>query len=432
MPEDEILKQIRTDNGLNKFITNLTAEDIKKYLIYINAKVRGISIEKGGLFQPEGRYLEDGTYEELYMRFVNLKAPKAEIQNKYFEKIIEILKNVRGRKNKATVLFYLINYLHLFEDGNGRTSRMIYDLIANGKIDEKDKSMYTHAENENIGDRWGFLNERNISDPLLVENCASFFLLRYLIHYNLIHGNNEDISKYAAIQTKIFTGSEVYINEQSKKELSAKSVFQIKRALEDNNENFSSAALAMLVILTQKKALKQLKDYFFGMNCPYDALICIGNSRDENYKRNGQLPIDISKQIFDNWIPEDYLRVIKLVDKLKECLLDLIIDFAERPNSFTNNKNITMLDVMTNKEKVGTDRSDYILFPSTQITYDTHSRIASRIEEIKSILEENIELPPIVSIEQLGTQTKNVNPNSKIEAAKKLKKPYREGEIKYD
>lgn len=46
--EEKILKTLKDDNKLEEFLNTLNGEDIKKYLIYINSRVRNISIDEGG------------------------------------------------------------------------------------------------------------------------------------------------------------------------------------------------------------------------------------------------------------------------------------------------------------------------------------------------------------------------------------------------
>ena len=104
----------------------------------------------------------------------------------------ELLKNVKGRKNKATIMYYLINDLHLFQDGNGRTSRCIYELLANQEFDINANDYFSHNGDDLAKiSGWKFEEDKNILRTKYAGNYSSYFLLRYLMDSKLINSNEE-------------------------------------------------------------------------------------------------------------------------------------------------------------------------------------------------------------------------------------------------
>ena len=114
--EKEILEILKDEQKTDEFLATLTGEDVKKLLTYINSKVRNIPNEENDVYNG-------------YMVVGALISPKNDIQNRCFEKIAESLKNIKGNRNRATLLHYLVNELHLFTDGNGRCARLWQNVI---------------------------------------------------------------------------------------------------------------------------------------------------------------------------------------------------------------------------------------------------------------------------------------------------------------
>ena len=133
--EKEILEILKDEQKTDEFLATLTGEDVKKLLTYINSKVRNIPNEENDVYNG-------------YMVVGALISPKNDIQNRCFEKIAESLKNIKGNRNRATLLHYLVNELHLFTDGNGRTGRCIFELLTNPEFSFEKNNNFRHTRKE--------------------------------------------------------------------------------------------------------------------------------------------------------------------------------------------------------------------------------------------------------------------------------------------
>ena len=51
---EEIFERLE-GKSFDEYISSLNGDELRDFLIFINAKVRGIEIRDGGLFQDEGR-----------------------------------------------------------------------------------------------------------------------------------------------------------------------------------------------------------------------------------------------------------------------------------------------------------------------------------------------------------------------------------------
>lgn len=396
--EEKILKTLKDDNKLEEFLNTLNGEDIKKYLIYINSRVRNISIDEGGLYKGD-RMLAGG-----------LISPKGQIQEKYFDKIAELLKNVKGRKNKATIMYYLINDLHLFQDGNGRTSRCIYELLANQEFDINANDYFSHDRDDLakiLG--WKFEEDKNILRTKYAGNYSSYFLLRYLMDSGLVN-NNEELARTLSIETfndsDLQSYSGVYISEQAQQNLSAKDVRLVNRALLDNNENYSVAGLTMLIMLARKENTEKLENFSYSSKKSPEiegyisrADIWIDNEEEKN----------ISAKSMGDWTSEDYLVAIEIADKIKESMMDTLIDIFEQPESFRINEGLTVAEKITHYEEIPFEGDnsikDAIELHKAQFKINKNTRTYEHMQEIRKILEHTKSILKVQSIQELVKQT---------------------------
>ena len=334
---------------------------------------------------------------------------KREIQQKYFDKMAQLLKSVNGRKNKATIMYYLINELHLFRDGNGRTSRCVYELLANKDFNLDNSDYFSHNE-EDVAKISGpkFEKAKNILRTEYAGNYASYFLLRYLIDLGLIDVNG-DLMTIAQVRTMNDADAQgysgVYISESAKQNISVKEVELVNRALLDNNEIYSVGGLTMLVMLSKKKNIEKLEEFnHSGKALPtFD-----GYTRSVLWIDNEE-NMDISAKSMGNWTREDYLVAIEIADELKESILDILIDIFERPESFKFNEELTIASRMTNYGEnpfiPGKAIKDCIELHKAKFEIDKKSRIYEHIEKVIKILGKGISMSMPQSVKELGRQT---------------------------
>ena len=120
---------VRDDGKLNNFLRTTSNHELKKMIIFINSQVRGIPASANDFYG--GR---------LYVN--DLIAPTIDIKRRILDKGLDALRKIDNRKEKGVLMYYLINCLHLFSDGNGRTSRVIYSLLSDRNIDLTDSSIF--------------------------------------------------------------------------------------------------------------------------------------------------------------------------------------------------------------------------------------------------------------------------------------------------
>lgn len=410
--EQEILNIFRDDEQLQEFLDNLSGQDVKDLLIYINSKVRNIPIEEGGILEEEGEFMRAGS----------LIAPKREIQEKCFDKIADSLKNIEGRKNKGCIMYYLINELHLFEDGNGRTSRCVYEMFANPEFDFEQNDHFAHDKDDMAKvSSADFEVMNHLMKTEKAGNISSFFLYRTLVNNGLI--KNEDFSNSLLVDTYIEHESigqyndVIEISEEIKNQLSLQQIDLINQALNDNNENYSTAGLTLLVMEEAKGQLNDLTNLVLSgkklEGHDIEVVFDIGKAYKGPF--DGNMVFSDAASIFRDWSKDDYLRTIEIANLLKEANLDVMIDIFENPEYYQHDAEQLVAEKYTNDndwDNCYTYREMALLFRQ-DFRENKNARTLQNIEKIKEILEqkENINsqniIPEVQEVQNLGKQTMN-------------------------
>ena len=168
----KIVETFRNEN-LSQFIEALTGEDIKNFLIEVNRQVRELNSEEGRLYKGDRMIVGECI------------SPKGAIQEKYFDKMVEFLKCINSREDMAIGMYYLINYLHLFQDGNGRTSRFVYETIANSNFEDYNGKFFRHEQGKETS-RAGFCDLKGIKEITDAKKYSGYAIYKYLMSMDLL------------------------------------------------------------------------------------------------------------------------------------------------------------------------------------------------------------------------------------------------------
>lgn len=113
-------------------------------------------------------------------------------------------------------------------------------------------------------------------------------------------------------------------------------------------------------------------------------------------------------EVLADWSREDYLRAIKIADKVKEMLLDINMDMIQYPDDFVCENGETFLDSLrTPTSSARYDKEDANIMISSNIRINPETRTFKHIDELRTIIqEEQIELTSEnIGVIELGKQT---------------------------
>lgn len=187
---------------IKQFINTLSGDDIRNILIDINREVRELGPEEGGIYKGDRMIVGECI------------SPKGEIQEKYFDRISDFLKSVNNKEDMAIGIYYLINYLHLFQDGNGRTSRFVYETMVNSDFQDFGGKFFRHEQGKDTS-RSGFCEQKGIVEVIEAKRYSGYATYQYLSSMGLLPDNLKEKNLYWASSYVPSEDDGVYISEQA-------------------------------------------------------------------------------------------------------------------------------------------------------------------------------------------------------------------------
>ena len=315
-------------------LINMTPEQFIKFLIYINKKLRNLDDNKAVL--------------EEYMTAGDLVAPTNEVKEKILNYLCLSMKNCKDNISCAAMVYYTLINLHLFSDGNGRTSRYLFDLLSGNNQDENIGYYYHKEKGKNIEIKDNFELSRGILDPSRVNIIPDEIIIEKL---NFIP--YEILEKYSWIMVgRTYKSKEItdILPENVLKELSNQELNDLDQILSDSlGCGLTPAGLAMIYVTSKKGQLNKWLELDinnmpieFQKKCRIERRLCFP------IFRNGELIAD--------WTTEDFRTIIKIGNMIKyerlKCLIDIFATpslYIDKDNGITYRDEIITNDFISNK-----------------------------------------------------------------------------------
>ena len=324
-----------TDNKektISDALDEMTPETALNFLQHVNSQLRNDKIAR------KSEVYGDKTHRMVVDANImgggkELVAPEPELQKELFNEYFDAIKKIEDKDKKALLAYYAINNLHLFSDGNGRTSRTIYSLIKNGNLsDVNDLIMHNdevkyRPDNRRDGDdgsgRKNFISKNNIKPVEQINAVASVFLQEQMEEDGTLDG--------------YFSGKHIYVYSVREKDGLAHVVMSKKNRQGLNDEdtkcldyamsdgigggNYSTlSGLTMAIMLQEKELSKKIVDTSLLDNNRLP--IRVNFDQDDNQER-----IEGVKNIFANWTVDDYIKTIEVYRRIKRDHNRTIIRF---------------------------------------------------------------------------------------------------------
>ena len=301
-------KIIKTINPHDVDISKMSREDFLKMIIKLNKLLR---------------VLDDKEEVIAYdMSAGELVSPTREVQDRLLEYLVSNLSKIEDKKARAAVTYYTLINLHMFSDGNGRTSRFMYDLIS-GDISEENAVFYFHKDSNMVQEqRNDFERNRKIVDVGDVDKLPDILLKKHFDfvpeyvfdNYNWItvgYGHNSP-------------PTDQILPPQVLEELTKKELFDLNKVLRDSyGVLLCPSGLAMLYVSQKKGELgnwwqKNEADIKEGIGVPYRLNFSI-------YRNSNMIA---------HWTAEDFRELIRVGNDVKFDRLKAIIDVFVTPEKY--------------------------------------------------------------------------------------------------
>lgn len=289
---------IKDDDIFQEFIKNLDIEHFYELIYTFNMKFRNMDVSKKEYTRKDLRKV--GTW----------RGASNEVINSVFPKLLSSLKKLTNRREQAALMYYSIVLMHPFENGNGRTSRFIFDAIMGSDI-ESNLDWYFHGMNDEelYDDR--FELSRNL---MLVEDLEKI----------LLHKNAYNITKYIEFLPQELVNKSIEVNvlevpirEDIRKQLSRREQDLINHLIGDNtlNHSYEVGGLIMLIMSSYKGELNK----WISLNEDYYHFV---------------FDIDKHPEMLDLWTIDDYRKVIEIGNDIKKEIYLNLIDIFVNSNNY--------------------------------------------------------------------------------------------------
>ena len=253
LTNEEFINVFKNETKLEEYIQNMNMEKLEELLLSIHSRALGISYNDDSF--EKGDMILDGI---LAGGVKSLKSPPNDIQAEILKSLAESLKNIDGKKNKAVLLHYIENFLHLFTDGNGRAGRAILELFLNeefnfdSEICKHDKYDAHKISTSSISEKYGIMN----IETDRVATYANHFLYKVLVENGMI--NDEYSGLISIVAHSDNKNNPVYIDENIKQMLSKEQIEEIVYAMTDGTGvSVSINGLCCLIINSNKKNISK-------------------------------------------------------------------------------------------------------------------------------------------------------------------------------
>ena len=333
-------KRIRTDEEkFKEFIKDLTPESFMEFIMTINKDLR----------RTDEEIISEGVIAG------ELVATTKSVREETIKQLIEYLKQEPNMKEAATLIYCLIINFHMFSDGNGRTARFIYDLFSN-KIDESQFMYYFHDENnQHYEGKKDFEQVRGIIDLGEINWITNSF----------IEGDIKDIiEEYPHLDNKIIVCGigGFYADRQNRLEKMFKEEFNldlteeeyaelVQLLTDDGGVIYTPSGLGMLLVSIEKSDIEA----WIKMNeeliedCKDDPSIYSTVSERMAFS------IKKGKDLLSKWTSDDFRKVIKVANQVKQRQLSHLINVFINPDDYSYDGVTPLKDYFVDQNSVTKD-----------------------------------------------------------------------------
>ncbi len=310
------LEMRKSDEDFAKWLESISYEDYINYLTRMNGLMRDKAIHDrviDGNLAGKGVIIGGGILTgTAYI------PPNAKDKDNMMDKTLDALKKIPNNNEKALLAYYSIQAIHPYMDGNGRTGRLLYELISdNGKqITREDLGkLLDHEkdpEKEKAKARVAF--QEKVMDP----GHAYYYMNRELIKELF---GEKFIAEYGSIYYSGVMGFGSVPNSLNISPRDKELAEMIIGEADAGGLEFRS-----IVILKLLQENGKLKD------CQYEGT--------RNTSEGDVIPEDVGKKIFSiddekfeaSLNEQDIKRLIEIHGEIKQKFIDVMIDIFTNPD----------------------------------------------------------------------------------------------------
>ena len=183
LDKTKFLETRKSDEQFDEWIQKLSYEDFSNYLTRLNGILREVPIKQRSV-DGKGVEISFGVVGDE----ISYLPPAAEEKENLMRETFDALKNIPDNEDRALLTYYALQAIHPYSDGNGRTGRLVHELIsAEGKELTKEKlsELLDHDKGGNTGTGEG----RDAFAKKVLEANSAYYLINREVAKDIFGGD---------------------------------------------------------------------------------------------------------------------------------------------------------------------------------------------------------------------------------------------------
>lgn len=316
--------ELRQDEkAFDNRIQELNRDGAYKYLTTLNGILRGVGRSERGVRNN----VQVGEH----------MAPSRKVQGAILNDTTEALKDIKDNHYRAALSYYTVNNLHLFADGNGRTSRAIYEIFDNPdfNLSGEDFIHKTSSVHES-GGHGRFEREHGIQSTVVAYQVARGILAEKWARDDKIDPRINEMN--SRVEIAFGDTPDVYLTDDAEKNLTPQEKKAVNLAFHDGDVALLSLCRMLRIKGTSDEVISESIKTSPDGTSKYMAIEIEKEDMDTG------APNEKSHQTFNGWTAEDYRTFLKGFQVVQRDSQRVLNDIFKNPENYKRTDGKTWAD----------------------------------------------------------------------------------------
>ena len=330
MELSKITELRQNEEAFDNRIQELNRDGAYKYLMTLNGILRGVDRSERGVRSN----IQVGEH----------MAPSRKVQGIILNDITESLKGIKDNHYRATLAYYTVNNLHLFADGNGRTSRAVYEIFDNPNFNLSGENFIhkTNSANE-VGGYGKFERAHGIQSTMTAYQLARGILAEKWARDDKIDPRINKMN--SRIEILFGETPDVYLTDDAENNLKPQEKKAINLAFHDGDVALLSLCRILKIKGTSDEVISDsIKTY------PNDANKYMAIEVEKKDMDTGA-PNEKSHQTFSGWTADDYRTFLEGFQIVQRDSQRTLNDIFSNPESYKRTDGRTWADWLSKTQE---------------------------------------------------------------------------------
>ncbi len=309
----------KSDEQFNEWLQKLSYEDYTDYVTRLNGILREVPIKDRGVDGGEGEEVSIGT--RGYNFYV---PPGAEQKDGLMRESFQALKQIPDNEDRALLAYYTMQAVHPYADGNGRTGRLLHEIISEDGKEITSEKLSELLDHEEKGPNAVGKGQDIFSERVLEPSSAYEYINREVAKEVL---GDDFFKQYGSIHVERGVGKDAaFLPTAVKEKLSPEDVILAEKILgEAGIKNFSTSGIVLARLLLEKSD-EIYNQYHYEYPLNEEADMSMEGMEKKYFGIDGQ-------NLMANLSEEDAHRLIEIHASVKNRFIEDMIDIFVHPEN---------------------------------------------------------------------------------------------------